>query len=139
MNTQRSCFITSHHVRLKATITFVGNDISVVITGPDKIGSHIGCVCIGIPHEGISDKNTTSATVSTHNITGHRDDVIAVPIAKNLAASFNCVCIVTCGIHIDNATPDEISQIMQMSEKLLAKIKESVLLYKQNELRTIIK
>jgi len=121
--------------RLVAEITFAGKDVSLTLTGPNDSGGHIGCVCIAIPRPSLKGDGTQSATVSTINVTGHKDDEIGARFAKEIAAACTCICTVSCGIHLDNATSADISNILTLSEELLAEVVNAVLLYKRDECR----
>lgn len=135
MSSRNTRAVVSGSFRLTAEITFAGNDVSVTITGPDERGSHIGCVCIGISRPSLTGDGSRSATVSTFNVTGHRDDEIGARFAKEIASSFGCVCAVSCGVHLDGATGNDITLMLSLSGELLAEVMNAVLLYKRNEHR----
>ncbi len=84
-----------------------GNDCTITINGGTP---HVGCVVLAVPRPSLTGEGT-SATVSVINRTGHMDDVIATQVAKQIAAARNCAVACSCGIHLDNAAPDVITQI----------------------------
>lgn len=106
----------------------VGLDLSVIITGGPEVspddGAHVGCVCLGIPRGSLRNDGTRSATVSTLNVTGHKDDEIGALFARRLAALTGGVCSVTCGIHVDNATETDVEFVVRLAEKLLRELED---------------
>lgn len=84
-----------------------GNDCTITINGGTP---HVGCVVLAVPRPSLTGTGT-SATVSVINRTGHMDDAIASAVAKQVAAQRNCAVACSCGIHIDNASAEAISQI----------------------------
>lgn len=70
----------------------------------------MGCVVLAVSRPSLTG-NGTSATVSVINRTGHMDDAIATEVAKQIASARNCTVACSCGIHIDDASPDVITQI----------------------------
>lgn len=92
-----------HGVTLTAEVIAMGEDLCVAVTGGDK--PHLGSVALAVPHPGITDPTLPSATVSTLNVPGHRDDRIANQMAKALSASLGRHVAVLCGIHFDHFSP----------------------------------
>jgi len=104
--------------RLRITITRLGNDMSVTLSGGDT--PHIGAQALAIPYPSLDSSATTDASVSLIVVTGHKEDNLARNTAYTLATRFNCVASVSCGIHIDNATTQEINNILDVSNALLS-------------------
>lgn len=108
-------------INMKAVVA--GEDLCVIISGGDK--PHIGCVTLSIPRPSLLDASKTSATTSTLNLIGHKDDEAAMYVSKTLASRLNKNVVVTCGIHIDNITPEEIkttiSLLKELTENLIGK------------------
>lgn len=105
---------------LTALVRLCGEDISVTVTGGER--PHIGSVSVAIPRPSLSGSGEVSATVSTFNVTGHMDNAIGDKFAKALAARFNCVCSVTCGVHIDGLDQAGIQSVLELSNELLDKV-----------------
>ena len=84
-----------------------GDDCTITINGGK---AHVGCVVLAVSRPSLTG-NGTSATVSVINRTGHMDDAIATEVAKQIASARNCTVACSCGIHIDNASPDVITLI----------------------------
>lgn len=122
-NLQKSMFqIESGEGRYQIRVLafMCGKDLNVMITGGDT--PHIGAVCLAQ-----YEKERMSATVSTICVYGHRDDQIAMVCAKKLSSRLRCTVTVSVGIHIDNATLEEIEMLNQTCmdgiEKLAGGIK----------------
>ena len=58
----------------------------------------------------------------------HRDEELAIPLAKAVAAATKSPVLCYCGVHIDDATPEEIAQIRKNAEeagkKLVAEMRK---------------
>lgn len=106
-------------------LLYTNSSISLNILGGDK--PHIGSIIISYPRASLKYKSQTSVTTSTHNICGHKDDELGRPIAEMFAREFNLITVVVIGIHIDNATNDEIDMILKstnhMANEMLNKLK----------------
>ena len=63
-----------------------------------------------------------SATVSTLNRTGHKDDFLANPIAHAVAERMDCVATCAAGIHVDDATPEQIAAIQAVVPAIIERI-----------------
>lgn len=98
----------------------VGNDLCVVIFGGDD--PHIGCVTLGIPRPSLDNNDTISSTSSIINKLGHKDDKIALYVSEKLVPALNKDIAISCGIHIDNITNNEIDIIFNIIEKLTERI-----------------
>ena len=84
----------------------VGDDLCVIISGGDI--PHIGCVTLSVPRPSLSNKNEISATTSILNLIGHKDDEAAKYVSQTLSSRLNKHVVVTCGIHVDDITTEEI-------------------------------
>jgi hypothetical protein len=103
-------------IKINAKFFLVGEDLCVIISGGDR--PHIGCVVLSIPRPSLSDISRTSATTSILNLIGHKDDEAAKYVAQTLSSRLNKNVVVTCGIHVDNITDEEIDSIMSLLKKL---------------------
>lgn len=101
------------------TVTASGDDCTIVVQG--GTAPHVGCVVLAVPRPSLSGAGM-SATVSCLNRTGHLDDAFAAVVAKRVAAARNCVVACSCGIHIDHATPDELSHIQGLADTVAAHV-----------------
>ena len=89
-------------------VTRMGDDCLISLRGGDK--AHIGSTAMALPRESLTGTGR-SATVSTLNRVGHKDDFLANPIAHEVAARMDCVTVCAAGVHVDDATPDQIAAI----------------------------
>lgn len=105
---------------LKAVVTACGDDLAIAVTGGER--PHIGSVSVAVPRPSLTGSGEISATVSTFNVTGHLDNAIGDKFAKTLAAHFNCVCAVSCGVHIDGLDQDGIQSVLELSNELLDRV-----------------
>ena len=97
----------------------VGEDISVIIRGS---GPHLGAIALGTPY--ISENSKETANSSVISVYGHKDGILCEKIAIKLAKNLRRRVAVLGGIHIENATPDDIEVIMGNTEVLIARVVE---------------
>ncbi len=98
----------------------MGDDLTVAVYGGDR--PHIGSIAIAIPRPSLSDAAKFSATTSVVNVTGHKDDVVGAQVASALSARLRCVVSVSCGIHFDNITSNQLQVLMQAPGVIVAEI-----------------
>lgn len=97
----------------------LGEDICVVIKGGDT--PHIGAIAFKKKDSYPQDlEERLSAEIIS--LPGHREAEVIEEIVCTLASSLNKNVAVCCGIHIDNATKDEISVVIEMLTQLTAKL-----------------
>jgi hypothetical protein len=97
---------------LNYEITKVGGDWLILLTGGDI---HIGCTAIG------DDGRLCSYTPKTH-----KDDALAIPLAKKVSETFHCVCTVVAGFHLDDITREEIEAVMENAQNGMAQVLEII-------------
>lgn len=107
--------VTAAGYPLVCDVICLGADVALAIQGGNA--PHIGCTVLAIPRPSLTGHGR-SATVSTLNRTGHKDDILAVPIAKTVATELDCVVSCTCGFHVDQASPQLIEQITQVADQI---------------------
>lgn len=83
-----------------------GKDLAVAISGGTK--AHVGAVSLAV-----YEPERDSATVSTICAYTHRDDAVATTVAKKLATALRCSVTVTAGIHIDDASKEEVELLLK--------------------------
>lgn len=102
----------------------MGNDWNISIYGGDT--PHIGAIALGIPRPSLQDENKISSSVSILTITGHKEDVIVQKAAKILASALNSTVVVSCGIHIDDISFNDIQDldlfISNLIDELISKL-----------------
>ncbi|MCD7715774.1 MAG: hypothetical protein LUI39_04895 [Lachnospiraceae bacterium] len=93
----------------------MGNDYTICIR--DEKNAHIGSAVMAIARPSLTGEGR-SATSSVLNCMGHKDEEIARRIAESVAAKLDCTVVCTCGIHIDNISPEQIQQILDACGEL---------------------
>lgn len=100
-------------------------DLCVIISGGES--PHIGCVTMSVPRPSLSEPNIISSTTSVLNLVGHKDDEAARYVSHELSSRLNKNVVVTCGIHLDNITQEEIKVTMELLNKLTEQLISSVM------------
>lgn len=112
---------SSGRVNLRLTADWLGSDLHVTLTGGDR--PHIGAVALAQPRPSLCDAENISASCSVLTLCGHKEDELARHLALALAATLNTVVCVTCGIHLDAITPDEIREVSRLSDAMIQVIR----------------
>lgn len=99
---------------------FMGKDLWVSIAGGDA--PHIGSVSLGLPRLSLTGDMSASSTVSTFNVTGHKDDAVGNLFAARLAALFQCTVSVSCGIHFNELEEEKIEEVVNAAKTALAEL-----------------
>jgi len=107
--------------RVEIAAVLVGPDISVTIGGGDAY--HIGATALAVPRPSLADPAAPSASASVICVTAHKEDELARAAALELATEFGCRVSVSAGIHVDNATAEDISQLLRNYGAALAEVK----------------
>lgn len=114
------CFFGEGKYSIEAEAAFCGNDISVSVCGGTL--HHIGATALAV-YEPVRD----SATVSTMTVYTHRDDKVAAHFAKAISREMKCTVSACAGIHIDDASAEELGILWENSkrccEAMLARLK----------------
>ncbi len=116
----------NHRIPLVLEACRLGDDLNISLSGGDR--GHIGAVALAQARPGLADPALTRASTSVITLCGHKEDLIAREIAERVAVEINGVVSVSCGIHVDNATRDQIESIIVSSrlltDQLLQRIAE---------------
>lgn len=104
---------------VSACATRCGEDINISVCGGTK--AHIGAVSLAVyePERG-------SATVSTVTVFSHRDDAVSSYFAKEISRAKHCTVCASAGLHIDDASSDEIALLRKNAEGCCAKLIEKL-------------
>lgn len=92
--------------RIEGRVIVCGRDVVVVVGGGTKY--HTGAVAAAISLPSLKDPAKNTTTASTLSIPGHKEDQIAREAALRLARTLETTVTVAVGIHVDDASPDEI-------------------------------
>jgi hypothetical protein len=102
---------------LQAKVVFAGRDILVSVCGGDR--PHIGSISVAVARDSLLGDGSVSATVSTLNLVGHKDNEVGDTFARRIAIAAKSTCVVTCGIHIDGLRQKEAGDVLCAAERLL--------------------
>lgn len=108
-------------VKLVCTVQMMGGDCVVMLRGGER--PHVGSVAMAVPRASLSGVGR-SATVSTLNGVGHKDDLLANPIAHAVASRLGCTAVCVAGVHVDGATPAQIAAIQEAVPRISARVCE---------------
>ena len=92
-----------HSIILDASA--IGRDLLVVIYGGDE--HHIGAVTVAYPTKS-PNRGDTTVSLSSIGMPGHKDYILANSAAERICHALGVVTTVVAGIHMDNASGDEI-------------------------------
>jgi hypothetical protein len=84
----------------------LGRDLAVTLSGGDR--EHIGAVAVC--------QGSQPGSVMT--LPGHREDQLALEVASKLARHLDAVVSVSCGIHLDAITSEEIQAVLELAQDL---------------------
>nr|WP_312578365.1 hypothetical protein [Sedimentibacter sp.] len=107
-------------IKINVKAVLIGEDLCVMISGGES--PHIGCVTMSVPRPSLSDPNIVSSTTSVLNLIGHKDDEAAKYVSHELSSKLNKNVVVTCGIHLDNITREEINVVMELLKIITDKL-----------------
>ncbi|GAB6157788.1 hypothetical protein JCM39194_09880 [Desulfotomaculum varum] len=93
-----------YRVELYATITAEG--VVCQLYGGTK--PHVGAMVLSLPRPSLQNPSQISCNSSVLPMLGHKDDEIAKPLAEKLARQLNQPVVLVAGLHIDEATAEEI-------------------------------
>ena len=88
----------------------LGDDLLYILGGGER--PHIGGVVLKRPGE----------EVQTLSFSSHRDLEVLIPIAEAACLKYGCTVVAVGGIHIDDATKEEIGEIVRNVEELLKRL-----------------
>lgn len=111
-------------IQLRFTVVPMGNDLCIAIYGGSR--PHIGAVAVAQVRPSLADADNVSATVSMLSFLGHKEGEVASRVAKNLAVQLKKNTVVSCGIHLDDITSEEIRTVLAMSDKLMEKFIKAI-------------
>lgn len=103
--------VTQENYTMTADVSVVGKDLFIKVTGGDT------------PHIGTVTTLTKATEVQTirypsHDGRFHKDDVLAVRIAKIIQADLPGSCTITAGVHVNHISKKQIMVSSQMAKNL---------------------
>lgn len=103
------------------SIEHLGACVVVCVSGGDE--PHIGSVALAEARASLTGEGT-SATSSVFNRLGHKDEFVARTVAETLAIALNTTVCCICGIHKDNATPEDIQASATLGQEVASTLLE---------------
>ena len=104
----------------------IGKDLLVLIYGGDE--HHIGGVSIAYPTKS-HYRDAYTISLNSTSLPGHKDYVLSNSIAEKLSKALTQVVTVVVGIHMDNASEEEIKMVVQeshaMADEVLRHLKQT--------------
>ena len=114
---------------INAELIHVGDDLLCIITGGTH--AHIGAVTLAEPavsfHPVTGEKQGEGSEPVVRTLTGqgHKDALPAEMFAKALCQKYNVNVVCTSGIHVDDATKEDIEIMMKNVNGLLDRLLEA--------------
>lgn len=109
------------------SIAIVTDEALIVnVLGGEK--PHVGAVAISIPRPSLKYPKKLSSSTSVFTLIGHKEDELVKPIAELLVKELKRTTVVIAGVHVKNASEEDIKKLIDNSmksiEKLIKKIKK---------------
>lgn len=98
----------------------MGEDACIILTGGDR--PHLGAVAVGQPRPSLADPEKVSVTLSNITLLGHKDDILARRVAVGVTPKLAVNVVVCCGVHLDNILPEEITDILDLTDEMIEEI-----------------
>lgn len=108
--------------KISATVTLCGTDVAVIIGGGEK--PHIGAVGLASPRPSLKNATMASASASVICLLGHKEDTLAREAALFLASKFNANVLVSVGLHLDDATVEDIDKLKFNFDAIIVEVEE---------------
>ena len=101
--------------RIYGILTTTDRGIIAIVIGGEV--PHIGSIAVAVRGEPTGTKKGNLA-VSVYTISGHKDNRVAVPIARDISIASNRTSTVIAGIHVNSATKKDIAIVLRNSREL---------------------
>ncbi|MCQ2444383.1 MAG: hypothetical protein MJ061_02690 [Mailhella sp.] len=122
MSAPASVTCGSGPLAVTARAGFVGGDLVAVVTGGTS--PHAGAVALAVPCAPTPEGTDCSASVLC--APGHRDDIPARQLAMRLCKALRCTVSMTVGIHLDNASADDIRALLRHAESAVEGLEKAL-------------
>ena len=96
-------------ITLEATVAPNGQGIACFVYGGEV--PHVGGTALAAPGPLLNGKRLSRADVWTATVPGHKDAVLAQTVARRLAIACQTGVSVAAGVHVEDATPDDLRHI----------------------------
>ncbi|SHJ61928.1 prenylated flavin chaperone LpdD [Propionispora hippei] len=105
---------------ITAVVTLCGHDAVIAVGGGEA--PHVGAAALASSRPSLEQNGGISATASVLCVMGHKDDLLARDAAMRLASRLNTTVLVSVGLHVDQATKEDIRQLQVNFEQLIGQI-----------------
>ena len=85
--------------------------IVVLLTGGER--PHVGAVVLSLPRPSRAAPGRLSCTSTVLPLLGHKDDLVARPLAEELAVAYGQPVVVVAGVHVDEASEEDIARLVE--------------------------
>lgn len=109
----RSFSVGEGKFKLDVTMVNTGRGITVTVGSATQGTAHVGATAQAIPRP----EPGRTATTSILAVPCHRDEVPAHDIAAAVATELGVPVVATCGIHVDNATKEDIARLVATAQE----------------------
>ena len=109
-----------------------GLDIAITIGGGTKY--HIGATAIAHFHPSLKNTSSGTASVSVVSVPGHKEDQLVRNTAIKFANEIRCTVVVNAGMHIEQATREDIDKLCENYEQLTDLLLRNILIDRSNKL-----
>lgn len=110
---------TTGSISLVVSHERIGTDLQVTIIGGDE--HHIGGVAFAYPTKS-HYRDATTVSVNTITAPGHKDYVVANSAAETICKALSVPTLVSVGIHVDNATKEQIEAIIKEVDSMITQL-----------------
>ena len=107
----------SGRVEVRLSGRWIGADLHLAIFGGDR--PHIGAVALSASHPSLKNPEQEDVTTSVIAVTGHKEDLLARNAAQRIASASRRTTCVSCGIHLDEISKEEIRLVQALVEDLV--------------------
>ena len=95
--------------------------LTAVLTGGEK--THVGAVVLALPRQSLTGEGS-SCDCYVLPVPGHKDDVVAKTAAETLCLALNEPVCVSAGIHLDNASREDIELLTEACRQAILKAED---------------
>lgn len=106
--------------QVKATVFSTDDGLIVHLLGGEV--PHVGAVVISEPRPSLTEDGSISCTTSTLPFIGHKDDLALKPLVEKLTTLTEQRVVGVSGIHVKNATENDISLIQENVTEIISQI-----------------
>lgn len=111
MITSKTLYAGEGRHRVCLVITFTEDGLVAQLYGGEK--PHVGAVVLTLPRPSLRDRNRLSCNSSVLPRVGHKEDELAKPLAEKIAICFRQPVVLVAGLHIDNASREDIEKLIE--------------------------